>query len=374
MKLNRRHFLKKTLAAGSLMTGVGPLISSCSGVRRSDTLEHYADEDAPLWLDRVSQKILHYASLAPSGHNSQPWFVRVKNQNEWIIGADPKRRMPTVDPANREVMLSIGAFAENLDIAASYYGLKANMDVIAKDPFDTEILKVSLRETAPVRYPLQRITSRMTVKHGYQPDEIRSEDVLALSGPLNGHLHYFPRGTRHADCMVEGAIENFKLQVARDVAQVETVHWMRLSNREALQHRDGLTAEGMEIKGFKGWVVRNFLEPEDFMKPSFRQQSVDHTAKLARQGGGWFVITSDGRTVADLIETGRRFQKMALLARERNIAIHPMTQHLEEESGTTQIAAHHQASMTPQFMLRVGYLNRYPEPVSLRRPVSWFVR
>ena len=64
---------------------------------------------------------------------------------------------------------------------------------------------------------------------------------------------------------------------------------------------------------------------------------------------------------------------MALLARERNIAIHPMTQFIEEESGMNQITANHQANMIPQFLLRVGYLKKYPEPVSLRRPVEWFV-
>ena len=65
---------------------------------------------------------------------------------------------------------------------------------------------------------------------------------------------------------------------------------------------------------------------------------------------------------------------MALLARERRIAIQPMTQYLEEQAGLNQIAANHQASMIPQFLLRVGYLKDYPDPVSLRRPVSWFVR
>jgi len=119
---------------------------------------------------------------------------------------------------------------------------------------------------------------------------------------------------------------------------------------------------------------RNFVQPEDFMKPDFRRQGVDHTAELARQGSGWLVITSRGNTVADLIDTGRRFERMALLARERNIAIHPMTQYLEEQPGLDQITANHQAGMIPQFLLRVGYLKAYPQPVSLRRPVSWFVR
>ena len=65
---------------------------------------------------------------------------------------------------------------------------------------------------------------------------------------------------------------------------------------------------------------------------------------------------------------------MVLMARERMIAIHPMTQYIEEQTGMDQIAANHGSDVIPQFILRVGYLKSYPEPVSLRRPVDWFVR
>lgn len=247
------------------------------------------------------------------------------------------------------------------------------MELLAADPFEQDILKVSLSQAKPVDYPLQRITGRMTVKHGYLPAEIKKDDLQMLSKPFNGRIFYFPRGTEHADCIAEGAIENFRRQSQRDDAQHELVQWLRLSNSDAERYRDGLTVEGMEIRGFKGWFVRHFVKPEDFMKPSFRKQGVDLTAELARQGGGWIVITSEGRTAADLIETGRKFESMALLARERNIALQPMTQYLEEEAGLRQIAADHQKDLIPQFVLRVGYLKRYPEPVSLRRPVSWFI-
>ena len=85
------------------------------------------------------------------------------------------------------------------------------------------------------------------------------------------------------------------------------------------------------------------------------------------------VITSPGQTVADLIETGRHFERMALLACEHGIGIHPMTQMLEEKSGIEQIAGFHGSGFFPQFVLRVGYLETYPDPVSMRRPVEWFV-
>jgi hypothetical protein len=373
MKINRRRFLKKSLVAGTMLAGAGSIVSACSGVSRSDLPDHNPAIQSTPRLDEVRNAILYYASLAPSGHNSQPWYVKVVTQNEWIIGADPDRRLPAVDPSNREVMLSIGAFAQNLATAARSFSLEAEIEVIAGDRFDEDVLKVSLKPASPDEYPLQRISNRMTVKHGFLSDEIKKEDVDALSKHFGGHLFYFPAGTEHADCIAEGTIENFRIQAQRDDAQKELVQWLRLSNAAAERYRDGLTVEGMEIRGFKGWFVRNFIEPDDFLKPGYRDQGVDHTAKLARQGGGWMVITSKGRSVVDLIETGRKFERMALLARERNIAIHPMTQYIEEENGMNQIAANHHASMIPQFILRVGYLKKYPEPVSLRRPVNWFV-
>jgi len=65
---------------------------------------------------------------------------------------------------------------------------------------------------------------------------------------------------------------------------------------------------------------------------------------------------------------------MALMARERGIALHPMTQILEEEAGRSEIASNHDSGMLPQFVLRVGYLDPYPDPVSPRRPVSRFLK
>ena len=112
MKINRRRFLKNSLVAGSLLAGSSSFISGCSGISRSDMPDRSLENQSATQLDEVRNGILYYASLAPSGHNSQPWFVTVKSPNAWIIGADPQRRLPAVDPNNREAMLAIGAFAD----------------------------------------------------------------------------------------------------------------------------------------------------------------------------------------------------------------------------------------------------------------------
>jgi hypothetical protein len=363
--------LKSTIATGVLASAGVPLLTSCSGVKRSDLP---ASEEPAKGVDEESARILWYASLAPSGHNSQPWFVKVLGKGEWIIGADPRRRLPAVDPDNRELLLSIGAFAENLALAASVAGYEATIEVIAKSHRDEEVLRLSLKKAAPATYPLERLNLRRTVKNGFLPRELSVEDVKALAEPHGGRLFYYPRGTDHAKCIQEGTVESYRAQTYREEAQKELANWIRFSNSDARKHRDGLTTEGMEITGFSGWFVRQFMDQGDVMGERFRKQGLEVATKWAAEGAGWMIITSRGTSVADLIETGRRFERTALLARERHIALHPMTQVLEEEKGRREIASNHGKEVFPQFVLRVGYLDHYPTPVSLRRTVASFVR
>ncbi|MEW5721844.1 MAG: hypothetical protein AB1896_01965 [Thermodesulfobacteriota bacterium] len=375
MKISRRKFVGGALGLGALAWAGGCMLGGCGrGLAREDLESGIPGSGPAPELDDRRRAVLYYASLAPSGHNSQPWYVKLVGPDEWIIGADPARRLPAVDPENREVLLSLGAFAENLVLAAGSLGLEAEIEVLAQTSSDEEVLRVRLKEGRPTGYPLPRLSLRMTPKRGYRPEELTEEVVGALAGPHDGRLFYFPRGTSHAQCLEAGAVENFRRQLERDEAQAEMVRWTRLSDGAAREHRDGLTVEGMEIRGLAGWFARHFLKPEDFLTAGNRKRSLDHTTRLAAEGGGWMVITGPGPSVGDLIETGRRFERTALLARELGVGLHPMTQYLEEEPGRAEVAKNHGPEMSPQFVLRVGYLDRYPRPVSLRRPVSWFVR
>lgn len=369
--MKRRNFLKWSAGVGLLAASGASLVSGCSGVRRGDLPESEGPVEG---LDEESARILRYASLAPSGHNSQPWFVRTPAKGLWIVGADPGRRLPAVDPENREMLLSIGAFVENLALAASARGYEAQVSVTAKNPHDEEVLRVSLLRSKTGNYPLERLELRRTVKNGFRPEEIKKQDIEVLAEPHEGRLFYYPRGTDHAKCIQDGTVECYRIQTNRDEAQEELAKWIRFSDKGARKHRDGLTTEGMEITGFAGWFVRHFMDPEDVTGERFRKQSVEVTTRWAGEGGGWIVISSRGSDVAELIETGRRFERTALIARERNMALHPMTQMLEEEKGRREIESNHGKEVVPQFVLRVGYLDSYPNPVSLRRPVGSFFR
>jgi len=373
MKTTRKKFITQGIYAGMALTGVTALISACGGIRRASLRDTENMVTAGDILPPEKAEILRLASLAPSGHNSQPWVVKVISPEEWTLCADQSRRLPAVDPDNRELLLSMGAFLENLSLAAGSLGYAADIRITARTPQDTEIARITVRSDTARPYPPGRLSSRSTVKQGFLDRELSRADVRHLSESLQEHCVYFHKRSQHARCISEGTVEAFRIQSMRDDAQRELVQWIRLSSDHARRRMDGLTTESMGITGIGGLIVRNFMKPEDFLTPGNRQRGIDMTARLTGEGAGWMVVTGYPGGAAGLIETGRRFQRMVLLARERMIAIHPMTQMLEEPSGRQSLGMNHSGNFDPQFILRVGYLSSYPEPVSLRRPVSWFV-
>ena len=51
---------------------------------------------------------LRYAVLAPSTHNTQPWWFAIDG-NTVTIGLDVSRGLAVVDPEDREGLISVGA-------------------------------------------------------------------------------------------------------------------------------------------------------------------------------------------------------------------------------------------------------------------------
>ncbi len=60
------------------------------------------------WPRRL-RRMLEWAVLAPSSHNSQQWQVRM-DENVLALLPDRRRATPVVEPEDRELALSCGAF------------------------------------------------------------------------------------------------------------------------------------------------------------------------------------------------------------------------------------------------------------------------
>jgi hypothetical protein len=387
--VNRREFLQYT-GTGLLLAGV-TTATACGGVRRGDRSVSDQWKEMVEGLGKDDVEILRLASLAPSGHNTQPWTVRIAGPKHWTVSSERRSWLPAVDPDNREMLLSLGAFLENMVIGARTLGLEAEIKILAASPTEADIADVRFRKAAPRDssadhdHFLDTIRKRRTLRSGFSGREIEAGDLRYLTRhdeePCvstvvpSPHAFFFPNGSTAGKTLQEGLIEANRIQVSRDPAQEELSRWIRWSAKDAKLNRDGLTPDSMEIGGMAGWYVRHFYDAGSVLKKDFRERTVDTVARQVRTCGGWLVVTSLDSEVSTLISYGMAFERMFLKARDKMIGLHPMTQMLEEQgSAKNEVAKALGLPGRAQWILRLGYVTSYPDPVSLRRPVSRFVR
>ncbi|MFD2787199.1 Acg family FMN-binding oxidoreductase [Hymenobacter rubripertinctus] len=326
-------------------------------------------------LPAEARQILHLAALAPSGHNTQPWTVRLLGPYHWVIGNDPRGWLPVVDPTQRETMLSLGAFAQNLEYAAAHFAYQCRWTLLATSRQAAEVLEVELTRGPGPAYPdLTALLGRRTLRTGFANVVIQPADIERLTDADGTHCHFFAPDSANGRYLTATTLAANRQQTAHDPAQQELAHWTRWGRADVQQYRDGLTAAGMSINGVAGWAVRHFYDSASVLKPDFRQRGLDRAADQMATHGGWLVITSPDESVAALLAAGRCLERCWLRARDLNVAVHPMSQLLEETPGTLGAARRLGLPGPVQFVLRLGYVTHYPVPVSLRRPVEWFVQ
>ena len=373
--MNRRHFLPlaATAVAGTAALGyyAWDLATLTADRRRED------EPVLPLPLSVLpadARQILVLASLAPSGHNTQPWRVRLLGPYHWVIGIDPARWLPVVDPTQRETMLSVGAFAQNLEYAAAHFGYQCHWQLRAASRQAAEVLEVALRPGPVAAHAtVGALVRRRTLQTGFAAAPVQPADVQFMTDGDGAHCHFFAPDSPESRYLTATTLAANQQQVGRQEAQGELAHWIRWNRAAVQQHRDGLTAAGMGLNGLSGWAVRHFYDSASVLTPDFRQRGLARTTAQLATHGGWLVLTSPDESPAALLDTGRRLERLWLNARGRNVAVHPMSQLLEETPGTAGAACRLGLSEPVQFVLRLGYPEQYPEPVSVRRPVEWFV-
>lgn len=351
--------------------GLAPLLVHCSPPRSAGIRK--VDSGAAASLSPVFQSILHSAATAPSLYNSQPWRVALQSHDLWHLGLDPDRLLPVTDPGAEGALLALGAFLENLIIAAGAAGYQVDADVpVGGDPTRPDLIRVRLRRGERIAYPMQRLRQRRVVKAGYLPRELTRQDAFTIEQGGEG-VRLISRGERSAKEIADLVTSATESALREDTWIEEFSEWVRFTDEEAELRLDGLSRTALEYEVLKAWYWRRFSQPADLFSRTFREGRLGMAHELAGEGGGWLVIGSGGDSVPEILMAGRRIQQLFLQIRERGIAFHPAGDVLARSDlrrGIMQAGS----MRYPRMLLRIGYVNSYPEPVTLRRHLGWFVR
>jgi hypothetical protein len=190
--MKRNKFIGITGGAIAATVATGYLFSDKSNLLRENIK---LIESTNINLKPDENEILHLASLASSAHNAQPWFVQYIEPYNWIIGNDKSKWLPAVDPTQRETILSIGTFIQNLEYAASSFGYDCDWNLLAKTNQDERVIEVKLNKKE-LRNPfdISKIKDRRTVRSNFLNDELKTEDIQYLTN--SEFIHYLPATSR----------------------------------------------------------------------------------------------------------------------------------------------------------------------------------
>ncbi|MDP3398016.1 MAG: hypothetical protein Q8S23_02630 [Bacteroidales bacterium] len=360
----KRNSITKLLTSSILLT---IMLSSCVTTRKSIT-------KTPASQESDLNKIIYYASLAGNSHNTQPWKVEVTEKtNEILIKPDFSRHLKVVDPTSRGLYISLGAFIENLCQASAFYGYSPVTEIYKDHTSGQLFVNVKLQKSNSSKGNISSIEKRMTLRIPYKNAEIKPEHIDDLLDDTDNCVSYISPSMPQFNYISQKTLESYSQQSNRDDAKKELAEWIRFSNKLVKENRDGLTTAGMGITGFAGVMVSQMYKPEDSMKDSFVNKGIDNVRNQVQNCGGWLLITQDQDSPENWIQTGRIYQRTNLRCRDLMIGMHPMNQMIEEANFEGDANRYLISNGKIQFIARIGYVDKYPEPVSVRRELKDFV-
>lgn len=135
----------------------------------------------------VARDVVTLATRAPSLHNTQPWRWRIVRDDLLELFAAHDRRLPTLDPRGRLMMLSLGAALHHAVVAARAVDRAVEVERLPDGPPDL-VARVHLGEHRPAgpaeRVALASLVARRTDRRPFTswalPEE-RLRDLAAVA-------------------------------------------------------------------------------------------------------------------------------------------------------------------------------------------------
>lgn len=305
--------------------------------------------------------LVRYATLAASGHNTQPWKFAI--QTDAIeIHPDYSRRLPVVDPGDRELWISLGCSLENLLHAARAAGYAPDVTY----PDTAEFIRVRLVADAAQGGPLlDAIPLRQNTRSEYDARSVNARDLDQLHALSlePGVKLWFALNAADINLVLDYVNQSNLSQYADGAFLDELIDWIRFNKKEALASLDGLFSRcsgSPEVPRWLGQMVVAGTNP---------QQQADVDARKLRSSAGAVVIISESDDRAAWVRTGQVYERLALTLTSMNIKSAFLNQPIEVGSVRGQFQnAIGLDTAVPQLLVRFGYAGAMPR--SQRRSVE----
>jgi len=314
-------------------------------------------------------EIIRAAILAPSGHNAQPWKFSIReNEYEIRILPDFSRRLPFVDPDDRELYISIGCALENLRIACGHFGFDTEVEYFPDDASDC--VRVTLSKSLKTSGGLYRnIPVRQSNRFNYDGKPIPDNDLDELSKVRidDGIFLKLLSSVQEMEPVIRASAEGCRQKYADRTFLYELEKWLRFNEKEARESMDGLYTACVGAPSVPRWLGKRFLYGTSPEKTAQKDE------RKLRSSGALALFSSESDDRFSWIKTGCSVERFALTAAGLHIKTAFVSQALQIP--TLRFNLLQEAGLSgkyPQFLVRLGYAPDAPN--SFRRPVEQVFR
>ncbi|WP_374130839.1 hypothetical protein [Sphingomonas sp. 28-62-20] len=275
---------------------------------------------------------LRYAILAPNPHNRQPWLIELVGSDRVLLRCDLDKRLPETDPFDRQIIMGFGTFIEVARIAAAERGYAIDVTPFpAGEPQprldQNPVAQLVFRKDPDITHdPLfSAITHRHTNRALYAPAPptpaqlraVARENVVTSADPaLLAQMRPL-------------AVRAMTIETVTHRTFMESVDLMRIGADEMNANPDGLPIGGPIVEALQAVGMLNQKLIADPNTDAFKmglKQVQDSCGSIP----ALLWITTPGNSRAEQLEAGRRYVRAQLRATTLGLAMHPLSQSLQE--------------------------------------------
>lgn len=355
MSLPRRHMLK-LVGGGVVLAATTPPAVFLSTRTPTKALSPWS---AAGGYGEARMNALSWAILAPNPHNRQPWRAELSGTDTVRIFRDLERDLPVTDPFSRQLTIGMGCFLELMVIAASSTGHGVELRLFPDGEAGPVASATFTPGTARLDPLFAHATQRRSCKEPFAETAVPA-DVAAFLARY-GRIVTDPATVSTLRSLTWNA---WLTESTTDAANRESVALIRLGKREIEANPDGIDLGGpmLDTLAALGQISRaDLLDPQS----SASRQGVAMYRTMLEATPAYAVLTSGDNGRIDQIEAGRRWLRLNLAATGLGLAIHPISQALQEFA---QMKPHYDAAHallarpgeTVQMLGRLGYGPKTP--------------
>jgi hypothetical protein len=307
--------------------------------------------------------LIRLATLAPNGHNTQPWRFRIGEDRVDIL-PDFTRRTRVVDPDDHHLFVGLGCAAENLAIAANANGHDGNVAFNAAGRGTVGFIfgdgpgaDLALKDA---------ITRRQSTRAEFDGRQVGSDDLRALvaAAEMPGVDLILITDRSGIDSVRDLVVAGNTTQMADPAFIHELKSWLRFSPRQAMISGDGLFSALSGNPALPKWI--GDIAFDLFFKAASEN---DRYARQLRSSSGVAVFVSERADPDHWVRVGRACQRFALCATALGLKQAFVNQPVEVPALRPELAALvGMRGRRPDIVIRFGY--GQPLPYSARRGVD----